>query len=610
MNLVLKPCREGSEAILHGEFGAYPPKGIRYALSLTRTELHIQRLVPKPDTDQRTVIRLIDVVGCHTLRSHTVANQSAFFCIYAYPLKKKKVAVGSGRARQRIAKTFQVDGAERYKDNQALAEKWATAIKCLVLGIPISSETEIGRNLLPRSRRLLLLLNPFGGKGNALQWCQNHILPMITEADISFNLIQTEDKSQLSAGDQTLKRLSGQKTELELSYLILCLSLSSPERQNHARELVQSISLDEWDGIVAISGDGLLHEVSFKQQQQKDNSFEQVLGQELLTNCTLLLCHGAVSPLDLASITTASGSRVFSFLSVAWGFISDVDIESEKYRHMGPARFTLGTMVRLASLNTYRGRLSYLPALGCATHRPILRSITVAANGSLPFQRLPLHRTVSDMGLCEERQAFCYREMESAEEPTPSPSSPPPSSSFQASNFSFEILSEVTVDKESQHTDLPKVLPNRLPSARQMHGPLDDFLAPLEEPVPKSWVTVEDDFVLVLAIYQTHLGADLFTMPTAGFNDGLIHLCFVRAGISRANMLRLFLAMEKGTHFDHESPYFTHLPVQAFRIEPLTHKGIITIDGERVDYGPIQGQIHHGIANLVTGINRSKLSTF
>ncbi|XP_034275437.1 sphingosine kinase 2 [Pantherophis guttatus] len=600
MNLVLKPCREGSEAILHGEFGAYPHKGIRYALSLTRIELHIQRLVPKPDTDQRTVIRLIDVVGCHTLRSHTAANQSAFFCIYAYPLKKKKVAVGSGRARQRIAKTFQVDGAERYKDNQALAEKWAAAIKCLVLGIPISSETEISCNLLPRSRRLLLLLNPFGGKGNALQWCQSHIRPMITEADVSFNLIQTE-------------------------------------RQNHARELVQSISLDEWDGIVAISGDGLLHEVINGLMERPDweeavkmplgilpcgsgnavaaaincsAGFEQVMGQELLTNCTLLLCHGAVSPLDLVSITTTSGTRIFSFLSVAWGFISDVDIESEKYRHMGPARFTFGTMIRLASLNTYRGRLSYLPALGCAAHRPILRSITVAANGSLPFQRLPLHRTVSDMGLCEERQAFCYREMESAEEPTPSPSSPPSSSSFQASNFSFETLSEVTVDKESQHTDLPKVLPNRLPSARQMHGPLDDFLVPLGQPVPKSWVTVEDDFVLVLAIYQTHLGADLFTMPTAGFNDGLIHLCFIRAGISRAAMIRLFLAMEKGTHLDHESPYFTHLPVRAFRIEPLTHKGIITIDGERVEYGPIQGQIHHGIANLVTGINQSKLTTF
>lgn len=141
MNLVLGACQEGSETLLHGEFGTYPPKGTRYALSLTRTELHIQRLVPKPDTDHRTVVRLIDIVGCHTKRSHTVANSSAFFCVYAYPVKKRKVAVGSSRTRQRMAKTFQVDSAEHYEDNLCVAEKWAVAIKCLVLSVNISSET-------------------------------------------------------------------------------------------------------------------------------------------------------------------------------------------------------------------------------------------------------------------------------------------------------------------------------------------------------------------------------------------------------------------------------------------------------------------------------------
>lgn len=34
----------------------------------------------------------------------------------------------------------------------------------------------------------------------------------------------------------------------------------SSERQNHARELIRDISLPEWDGVVIISGDGLLHE--------------------------------------------------------------------------------------------------------------------------------------------------------------------------------------------------------------------------------------------------------------------------------------------------------------------------------------------------------------
>ncbi|XP_062994778.1 sphingosine kinase 2 [Elgaria multicarinata webbii] len=602
MNVFLGACGEGCETLLHGEFEAYPPKGTRYALSLTQTELHIQRLVPKPDMDHRTVMRLIDVVGCHTMRSPTITNQSAFFRVYAYPLKKRKVVVGSGRARQRVAKTFQVDSAECYEDNLQMAEKWAAAIKCLVLGIAISSETEISRSLLPRPRRLLLLLNPFGGKGNGLQWCQSHILPMITEADVSFNLVQTE-------------------------------------RQNHARELVQSISLAEWDGIVAISGDGLLYEVVNGLMERPDweeaikmplgilpcgsgnavaasinfsAGFEQVLGQELLTNCTLLLCHGAVSPLDLVSVTTSSGSRTFSFLSVAWGFISDVDIESEKYRHMGSARFTLGTLIRLASMTTYRGRLSYLPALDCAAHRPILRSITMATNGSLPFQHVPLHRTVSDMALCEERHNFCFREAELPEEPAPSPSSPPSSSAFHRSSFSFEGLSEeLLADSEDPPEADPAVAaPAVSPSVRQMHGPPDDFLTPLDQPVPKSWVTVEDDFVLVLAIYQTHLGADLFTSPFACFDDGLIHLAYVKAGISRASLIRLFLAMEKGTHYQQECPHLTHIPVRAFRIEPLTRKGILTIDGERVEYGPIQGQVHPGLANLLTGIGRVKVTAF
>lgn len=141
MELAPGPYRNGAETLLHGEFGIYPSKGTRYALSLTCTELHIQCLVPKPETDQRTVVALADVVGCHTLRSRVTTDCAAYFTVYAYPLKKRKVAMGSGRARQRTARTFQVDGADDYNKNQAVAEKWAVAIKCLVLGVPVSSET-------------------------------------------------------------------------------------------------------------------------------------------------------------------------------------------------------------------------------------------------------------------------------------------------------------------------------------------------------------------------------------------------------------------------------------------------------------------------------------
>ncbi|KAG8546821.1 hypothetical protein GDO81_029778 [Engystomops pustulosus] len=332
------------------------------------------------------------------------------------------------------------------------------------------------------------------------------------------------------------------------------------------------------------------------------------MGSELLLNCILLLCRGTVTPMDLVSVTTCSGARLFSFLSVAWGFISDVDIESEKYRHMGSARFTVGTMVRVASLRTYRGRLSYLPVLDA--HRPICRSITLSPNGNLsPLRSSQLHRTISDMGLCEERNVMYKRSSVTFDtgelpsfETSPSPGSP---TALQTSRFTFDSLSNDQMQQEMfLSTDVEP------PTHNHVNGPEDDLLPPLNQPVPKSWVTVEEDFVLVLGIYQTHLGADLFTAPFSYFDDGLIHLFFVKAGISRTALVRLFLAMEKGTHIGIECPYFVHVPVRAFRLEPLTRKGILTVDGERVEYGPIQAQIHHGLSNLITGSDRICMTSF
>lgn len=116
----------------------------------------------------------------------------------------------------------------------------------------LSLLTEFTRSLLPRPRRLLLLVNPFSGRGQAMQLCQTHILPMIREANISYNLIQTGNKSQHYTA----------KTRMFIWMKITCWLINdSLERQNHARELIREISLPEWDGIIIVSGDGLLHEV-------------------------------------------------------------------------------------------------------------------------------------------------------------------------------------------------------------------------------------------------------------------------------------------------------------------------------------------------------------
>lgn len=242
--------------------------------------------------------------------------------------------------------------------------------------------------------------------------------------------------------------------------------------------------------------------------------YEQVTNEDLLTNCTLLLCRRLLAPMNLLSLHVASGPRVFSVLSLAWGFIADVDIESEKFRRLGEMRFTVGTILRLAALRTYRGRLAYLP----------------------------VDRAVSKVP-------------------------------------AFEAL-----------------------EGQDQQGPVDAHLVPLEEPVPPHWTVVpEQDFVLVLVLLHSHLGSEMFAAPMSHRAASAMHLFYVRAGVSRAMLLRLFLAMEKGRHMEYNCPYLVYVPVVAFRLEPKDGKGMFAVDGELMVSEAVQGQLHPNYFWMVGG---------
>ncbi|XP_049716600.1 sphingosine kinase 1 isoform X4 [Elephas maximus indicus] len=357
------------------------------------------------------------------------------------------------------------------------------------------------RVLLPRPCRVLVLLNPRGGKGKALQLFRSHVQPLLVEAEVSFTLLLTEWR-------------------------------------NHARELVRHEELGRWDALVVMSGDGLMHEVVNGLMERPDwetairkplcslpagsanalaasvnhySGYQQVTNEELLINCTLLLCRRLLSPMNLLSLHTASGLHLFSVLSLAWGFVADVDLESEKYRRLGEIRFTFGTFLRLISLRTYQGRLAYLPVGGAASRMP-----TSPALGQ--------------------------------------------------------------------------------------GGPANTLLVPLDQPVPDHWTVVpEEDFVLVLALLHSHLGSNMFIAPMGRCAAGVMHLFYVRAGVSRTMLLRLFLAMEKGRHMEYDCPHLVYVPVVAFRLEPKDRRGMFAVDGELMVSEPVQGQVHPDCCWMVSG---------
>lgn len=281
-----------------------------------------------------------------------------------------------------------------------------------------------------------------------------------------------------------------------------------------------------------------------------------------------------MGPLDLVSVHLASQQRLFSFLSLAWGFVADVDIESERYRHVGAIRFLMGTLVRLATLRVYQGRLAYLPANQAPTYpkgnaqavHPPATPQHPSLCSSLPCQLLPLE---------PPNQNVCHNHT---------------SANSNHNTIANSSNNAITAKSAESH------------SGGRSRAPLDALLPGLDRPVPDGWTLVkEEDFVLVLAIYQSHLAEDLWAAPGAAADDGVIHLFYVTAGISRPALLRLFLAMEKGAHLACGCPHLVYEKVRALRLEPVSPQGMITVDGEMVEYGPVEAQIHPGLARLVCG---------
>ncbi|MCO5573970.1 hypothetical protein L7F22_027748 [Adiantum nelumboides] len=75
-----------------------------------------------------------------------------------------------------------------------------------------------------RPKRLLVILNPFGGKKRAKELFQQHVEPLLSAAGVACTLQETQ-------------------------------------YQNHAREVARSMDPSQYDGIVCVSGDGVLAEV-------------------------------------------------------------------------------------------------------------------------------------------------------------------------------------------------------------------------------------------------------------------------------------------------------------------------------------------------------------
>eukprot|EP00615_Pteridomonas_danica_P007275 CAMPEP_0114332756 /NCGR_PEP_ID=MMETSP0101-20121206/3300_1 /TAXON_ID=38822 ORGANISM="Pteridomonas danica, Strain PT" /NCGR_SAMPLE_ID=MMETSP0101 /ASSEMBLY_ACC=CAM_ASM_000211 /LENGTH=210 /DNA_ID=CAMNT_0001463547 /DNA_START=644 /DNA_END=1276 /DNA_ORIENTATION=- len=123
-------------------------------------------------------------------------------------------------------------------------------------------------------------------------------------------------------------------------------------------------------------------------------------------------------------------------------------------------------------------------------------------------------------------------------------------------------------------------------------------LPPFDQPVPDDWITIEDDFAMIWANQASHASHDMYTNPGAGLVNGSFTVFILRSnGLSRLNLLQMFIQMETGDHLNNEG--LEIIRATAYRLEPLTELGQYSLDGEVIPYGPVQANIETGMARVL-----------
>ena len=132
---------------------------------------------------------------------------------------------------------------------------------------------------------------------------------------------------------------------------------------------------------------------------------------------------------------------------------------------------------------------------------------------------------------------------------------------------------------------------------RQAPLPQTDLLVPLTEPVPETWVTKEGNFhgvgaglMPLLSIIKTFIDPDI---PIV---SGNMRLMWTGGKFTKSSALKTAMAATNPV----EEGVLYRVNVKAFRLEPETIPGNIYIDGEPVASGPLQAQIHQGLARVMS----------
>ncbi|XP_018008074.1 sphingosine kinase 2 isoform X2 [Hyalella azteca] len=534
-------------------------------------------------SSEKILLKAPEIVGSCVTRSTESISKSVFLKIFAYPIDESK----RNPSRRRISITMEFETQPTMEENYHHAMKWANFVHDMlqpdtpIFGSPGMSSTD----------KLLVLVNPNSGPGKAYQIFRKQVAPVLSDSGVAYDVIITQ-------------------------------------RANHAHDLMKTLDLQKYKAVAVVAGDGLLYEVynglgcrsdwmsalglpvciipggsgnglaKSLAYWRKDPELKRPRSQCLIS--ALNLVRGTPKPMDLILIHSHSGKRYISFLSFGLGLLTDIDIQSERLRILGEARFTLWGIGKVMVQRRY--------------------SVTISFKRASGIKRDELKKSASQSELqsqtCESRRPNLQHSISCH---APHPEDPPSPSTPDEDDVPNEFPGNPEVEDNDDSSSFPlghsrdevelgrdaldESLWNKKTSTRKadyshlLQKGGADAACPFSDPVPEDWETIKGEFLLVYVVYQSHISSSVMMIPEAAPDDGIMWLILMPGSMSRPAIAKVLLQLDNGMYA--RVPGVRLIPVTGVRIVPHDTQGLLTIDGESIPFEPIHAQVLPGLARVL-----------
>lgn len=224
-------------------------------------------------------------------------------------------------------------------------------------------------------RPVLVLVNPHSGRGQSLKIYKKRLVPFLDSHNIKHEVFITESDS----------RVYDYLRQKDISDLLDLRSIIVVSGDGLLHETVNGLmNRTDWELAISVpigiiptgSGNGLAYTL-IKQLRPEVKSQDEAIN---------ICCEQAIKDntclADLVQVKLRQSHTVWSFLSIGWGLLADIDIDSEWLRCLGEFRFTIYGVLRSFTSVSKKGRLSFKLAKDILDNDEKIIKLQSESNGS------------------------------------------------------------------------------------------------------------------------------------------------------------------------------------------------------------------------------------